>query len=199
MIRFTRVAVRRWMRTFVRSGDTPRRTAGAYAVGVFFGFCPIMGLHTVLGLAAAFSLGLNRVAVLLGVYSNLPWIVGPWYAGTTVAGAALLGTELPAEFGNRLRGLMALSLFRGDFWRQLTALMEPLLWPFVVGSTIGSLALAGAAYWAALALINARHRHVARRRELRLARAATERRAADGPRPSVRGPLAEPRADRHVS
>jgi uncharacterized protein (DUF2062 family) len=186
------------MRTLLKAGDTPRRTAAAYAVGVFFGFCPFMGLHTVLGLAAAFPLGLNRVAVLLGVYSNLPWFVGPWYAGTTVAGAALLGTDLPAGFAERLRGLLALSLFRGDFWRQLTSLLEPLLWPFVVGSTIGALALAVGAYWAAISLIDARQRHVARRRDRRLARAGG-RPAGDGAEPVVRAPLAEPRADRHAS
>lgn len=57
--------------------DTPQRTAAAYAIGVFFGFSPFLGLHTVLGLCVAFALNLNRVAVLVGVYSNLPWILPP--------------------------------------------------------------------------------------------------------------------------
>src|SRR5207248_11671647 len=50
---------------------TPKRTAAAFALGVFFGFSPFLGLHTLLGVAFAFLLNLNRVAVLLGVYSNL--------------------------------------------------------------------------------------------------------------------------------
>ena len=33
----------------------------------------------------AFLLNLNRVAVLLGVYSNLPWIIAPYYAFATMA------------------------------------------------------------------------------------------------------------------
>ena len=54
----------------------------AYAVGVFFGFSPFLGLHTILGLVVAFAFNLNRVAVLLGVYSNLPWILpGLLHAG----------------------------------------------------------------------------------------------------------------------
>ena len=161
----------------LKSDDTPQRTAAAYAIGVFCGFCPFMGLHTVLGLAFAFGLGLNRLAVLLGVYSNLPWIVVPWYAGTTVAGAALIGADLPPGFMDRLQGLLELSLFRGDFWRQLMSLMEPLLWPFLIGSTLGSILLAAAAYPAALAFVEARRRHVMRRREARQARlrAATSR------------------------
>ncbi len=41
----------------------------------------------------AFALNLNRVAVLLGVYSNLPWILVPYYTLSTWLGAAILGTE----------------------------------------------------------------------------------------------------------
>jgi uncharacterized protein (DUF2062 family) len=195
MKRLTKVAARRWTRLILRSGDTPRRTAAAYAVGVFFGFCPFMGLHTVLGLATAFLLGLNRVAVLLGVYSNLPWIVGPWYASTTVAGAALLGMDVPLGFGRSLSALTELSLFRADFWRQLIALMEPLVWPFMVGSTLGSIVLALAAYWLSFAAIDARRRHVARRREMRQARAAARERSPKGANALVGRPLVGPRAD----
>jgi uncharacterized protein (DUF2062 family) len=155
-----------------------------------------MGLHTVLGLVAAFAFGLNRVAVLLGVYSNLPWIIGPWYASTTALGAALLGTSLPPGFAESLGRLLDLSLFRSDFWRQLTALVEPLLWPFVVGSTVGSVVLAGAAYWAAFALIDARRRQMERRRSVRLARAVDR---AGGAAPLVGTSFSERRAGRHVS
>ena len=70
---------RRWLDHLLHTHDTPERTAAAFAVGVFFGFSPFLGLHTVLGLVVAFAFGLNRVAVLLGVYSNLPWIVPAYY------------------------------------------------------------------------------------------------------------------------
>ena len=171
MIRFTRVAIRRWLRALLKSDDTPERTAAAYAVGVFFAFSPFLGLHTVLGLAFAFALGLNRIAVLIGVYSNLPWIIGPWYVGTTAMGAALLRTDLPPGFADELRGLLQLSLFGGQFWRQLTVLMEPLFWPFVVGSTLGSIALAGVGYRLSLSFVHARREHARRRKEARQARA----------------------------
>ena len=35
---------------------------------------------------AAFLLDMNRVAVLLGVYSNLPWFLAPYYAIATMVG-----------------------------------------------------------------------------------------------------------------
>ncbi len=68
MIRLTRTLVHRWLDTLLHVDDTPERTAAAFAVGVFFGFSPFLGLHTALGLACAFLLDYNRVAVLLGVY-----------------------------------------------------------------------------------------------------------------------------------
>jgi uncharacterized protein (DUF2062 family) len=53
---------RRWLDQLLHTHDTPKRTALAYAVGVFFGFSPFLGLHTVLGLVVAFALNLNRVS-----------------------------------------------------------------------------------------------------------------------------------------
>src|ERR671921_2897252 len=87
--------VRRWLDQLLHTHDTPERTAAAYALGVFFGFSPLLGLHTVLGLVFAFALNLNRVAVLLGVYSNLPWILPAYYSLSTIVGAALLQVDVP--------------------------------------------------------------------------------------------------------
>lgn len=156
MIRLPRSPVRRWLSALLHIKDTPERTAAAFAVGVFFGFSPFLGFHTVMGVAVAFLLNLNRVAVLLGVYSNLPWIIGAYYASATVLGAFILRTDLPAGFRERLAELFDLSIFQGGFWQQLARLLTPLLWPFTVGSTIGALVLAGAAYPLALAFIKSR-------------------------------------------
>src|SRR5215471_10343276 len=87
--------VRRWFEQLLHTHDTPKRTAAAYAVGVFFGFSPFLGLHTILGLVVAFAFNLNRVAVLLGVYSNLPWILPAYYTLATMAGAAMLNVDVP--------------------------------------------------------------------------------------------------------
>ena len=86
--------VRRWLDQLLHTHDTPQRTAAAYALGVFFGFSPLLGFHTMLGLVFAFALDLNRVAVLLGIYSNLPWILPAYYTLTTALGAKLLGVQV---------------------------------------------------------------------------------------------------------
>src|SRR6202007_2782000 len=103
MIHLTRALIRRWLDVLLHIQDSPERTAAAFALGVFFGFSPLLGLHTVLGIAFAFLFNLNRVAVLLGVYSNLPWIIGAYYAFTTmVIGGALTETRVPPGFGAQL-------------------------------------------------------------------------------------------------
>jgi len=119
------------------------------------------GLHTVIGIALAFVLNLNRVAVLLGVYANLPWIIAGYYAFTTMLGAEILGVHLPPGFQERLRELFELSLLHQAFWIELGRLLRPLLWPYVIGSMIGSAVLAAIAYPVALAFVVRQRRHVA--------------------------------------
>lgn len=160
MIHLTRRVVRKWLEALLHIHDSPQRTAAAYAMGVFFGFSPFFGLHTLLALGLAFVLRFNRVAVLLGAYSNLPWVIAPYYTLTTVAGAALLGVPLPAEFGQHVARLFELSMLGRAFWARLFDLVHPLLWPFTVGSLAGAVVLAACAYWLSLAFIVAGRKHL---------------------------------------
>jgi uncharacterized protein len=157
-----REAVKRRLELLLHTHDTPRRTAAAYALGVFWGFSPPLGLHTILGVGCAFALRLNRVAALLGIYSNLPWIIVPYYMLATIAGAAIIGVELPADMMAEFRSLLEHFTVRegGILWGRLA----PFFWSYVVGSTLGALILALAAYWAALFFILANRHRVERAR-----------------------------------
>ena len=152
-------ARRRWLEQLLHTHDTPRRTAAAYALGVFFGFSPYLGLHTVLGLAFAFALNLNRVAVLVGVYSNLPWILPAYYSLGTVVGAAILQIEVPPGLLTELTE--AVSDASWQKFRAVGTALKPLLWAYFLGSTLGSIVLAVAAYRVSLAMIVAHRRHAA--------------------------------------
>jgi uncharacterized protein len=158
MIRLTRSLIRRWLDRLLHIDDTPERTAAAFALGVFFGFSPFLGLHTLLGILFAFLLNLNRVSVLLGVYSNLPWFLGPYYVVATIVGAQVTGHRVPPGFRMQLRALFELSLFHGEFWRRLAVVLRPLGVPYMVGSMIGAVLLAAASYHVALAFIASRRR-----------------------------------------
>jgi uncharacterized protein len=158
MIHLTRALIRRWLGVLLHIDDTPQRTATAFALGVFFGFSPFLGLHTLLGVVFAFLLSLNRIAVLLGVYSNLPWVVVPYYAFVTVAGAKITGDRMPADFNTQFGALFDHSVLHFEFWDRLITLLKPLLWPYLVGSTIAALVLAALAYPVALAFVTSRRR-----------------------------------------
>jgi uncharacterized protein (DUF2062 family) len=159
MIHLTKALVRRWLGTLLHIDDSPERTAAAFALGVFFGFSPFLGFHTLLGILFAFLLNYNRVAVLLGVYSNLPWVIAPYYAFTTmVVGAPLTGHRIPPGFRQQIVDLFELSLYQGDFWHRLSVILRPFFWPYMVGSLLGALLLCGLAYPLALAFIRSRRR-----------------------------------------
>ena len=156
MVRFPRARV--WLEQLLHTHDTPTRTAAAYAVGVFFGFSPVLGLHTILGLFFAFTLNLNRVAVLLGVYSNLPWVLVPYYTLTTWLGAAILGIDIPPGTAHQLVTSLENRSW-GDF-RAAVVTLRPFLSAFVLGSTLGSCALSLVAYRVALTMIGTHRRRM---------------------------------------
>jgi uncharacterized protein (DUF2062 family) len=149
--------LRRWLEQLLHTHDTPRRTAAAYALGVFFGFSPFLGLHTVLALALGFALNLNRVAVVLGVYSNLPWILPAYYTLATVVGATLLQADVPPGLLKEFTEAVTAGSWTG-FGRVFSSL-RPLLWSYAVGSTLGAAVLAAVAYRVSLTMILAHRRH----------------------------------------
>jgi len=150
--------VRSWLEQLLHTHDTPRRTAAAYAVGVFFGFSPVLGLHTVLGIVVAFLFNLNRLAVVLGIYSNLPWILPAYYTLATVGGATLIRADIPPGLLAQFRETMS-DVAWGEI-RLLADMLKPLAWSFLVGSTLSAIIISLIAYRVSLAMILARRRHL---------------------------------------
>jgi uncharacterized protein (DUF2062 family) len=160
MIHLTRSLIRKWTQFLLHIHDSPQRTAAAYALGVFFGFSPFFGLHTILALLLAFRFNLNRVAVVLGVHTNLPWFIAPYYTITTLTAASVLGVRPPPGFAHRLRGLFELSIFGRHFWAGLGHLLHPLLWPYTLGSLVGAVVLSTLSYLVARPAIEAGRKHL---------------------------------------
>jgi uncharacterized protein len=150
--------IRSWLEQLLHTHDTPHRTAAAYALGVFLAFSPMLGLHTVLGLGLAFLLRLNRVAVVLGVYTNLPWLVPAYYTVATIAGAAVLGVEVPP--GAVDTAMEAVSAASWGHLAGLAQALAPLLWAYVLGSTAGAVLLAAVGYRVSLAMILAHRKRL---------------------------------------
>ncbi len=137
---------RELLKKLLRIEDTPERTALAFSIGIFLGFSPFLGLHTLTGLAVAFLFKLNWVAVLLGVWSNTPWWLVPYYTLATWVGMRMIGYEFHWA---TLREIFLLGKDQGilvsEFWIRVTS-QGGLFLSFLTGSSILAVLLALTAY-----------------------------------------------------
>jgi len=78
--------------------ESPQRTALAFAIGVFIGFSPAYGLHTVMVFFCTWAFGLNFLALMVGAFLNNPWTVVPILGATYWVGALLLGRSDSPSF-----------------------------------------------------------------------------------------------------
>ena len=131
-----------------RIPGSPERTAFAFALGVFIGFSPLLGLHTILGVLCILLFRLNKVATMLGVWSNVPWIVVPYYGLATWLGVVILGVPEGVSFP----AIGLFDLFSREFWVWVAGQWR-LLIPAFVGSLILSILFACLAYPLALILV----------------------------------------------
>jgi uncharacterized protein len=126
--------------------DTPERTALAFSIGIFLGFSPFLGLHTLTGLAIAFLFRLNRVAILVGVWTNTPWWLVPYYTLATWLGMWVVRFQIDWA---TLEGMFQLGKEKGfltsEFWMQIAS-QWGLLGSFLTGSLILALLFSLIAY-----------------------------------------------------
>ena len=148
-------AIQPWAERLLHIHDSPERTARAFAIGVAIGFSPFLGLHMAIGLAVAFAFNLNRVAVMLGVWANLPWFLAPFYAVATALGAMILRSGMPSDFLPHLERIWQIPSWV-DRFQALGEFLRPLLPAYLLGSSILAAILAIAAYFLCLWFIRAR-------------------------------------------
>jgi uncharacterized protein (DUF2062 family) len=139
---------REYLRRLLALEGTPERVACAFAVGVFLAFSPLLGLHTILGLIVAFAFGLNRAAVLIGVFVNNPWTIVPIYTAGAYLGWFIFGFPASPSAPH----LRWSDFWTGELWRSIFtngSVMKPLIF----GSTILSFVAAAVSYPIALWVI----------------------------------------------
>ncbi len=120
------MAIRDKLREVLRVKDTPHRIAIAFAIGVFIGISPLLGLHTVGVFFMAWLLKLNRLVSVVGVCITNPWTIVPIYTFCIWVGARLTGLEkiIPAVNWNDV----SFMVFMGE--------LKHLIIPFLVGSIV---------------------------------------------------------------
>jgi uncharacterized protein len=114
--------------------DPPERTALAFSIGVFIGFSPFLGLHTLAATLIAFLFRFNKIAIYTGTFINNPFLtLVPIIVASYAIGAFVLGRPLriPPE------GIELLEhphLLTGEYYRQVFVHSWKVIEPFVIGS-----------------------------------------------------------------
>ena len=157
MIHLTRSLVRRWLSALLHIQDTPERTAAAFALGVFFGFSPFLGLHTRHGDRARVppepEPGRGPARRLLEPAVDHRRRTTPRRRCSAPPSS---GPVCLPDFATGWPTCSSCRSSRAGSGSELARLLTPLLWPFTVGSTIGAVVLAAAAYPLALAFVKSR-------------------------------------------
>ena len=74
----------------------------SFAVGILIGFSPFWGFHTAMALSLCFLTRLNKPALMIGTFVNMPWIAVPYYAFATWLGEMIVrmrGLGVPPRIG----------------------------------------------------------------------------------------------------
>jgi uncharacterized protein (DUF2062 family) len=81
------------IRSLLTLDSHPGHISMGFAVGVFISFTPFFGLHTILAIAAAFLLRINKVTCLTGSWVNTPFTVVPVLMASYRLGEYILGHQ----------------------------------------------------------------------------------------------------------
>jgi uncharacterized protein (DUF2062 family) len=138
----------------------PSRLALALALGIFISCTPFYGFHTLMALAAAFILRLNKAVTVTGAWLNLPWFAPLVYGVSLKVGEYLLSGGQSQELGEIPWAEMVPSVWPPSSWPQLldglgqhSTLFSYVSRALLVGTTLVGLMAAVVAYVVALAAI----------------------------------------------
>lgn len=135
----------------IHLGESPERTAFAFAVGVFIAFTPTFGFHYVTALLIFWLLRLNLPALLMGTTVNNPLTIAPIYSFCLWIGLLLIGGTEPRK------------PIDWELSWSLLAQLKPLLAPLLVGTLVVGTITAVCSYWLVYRWLRFR---MARRRQL---------------------------------
>ena len=64
-------------RSIFQIKEPPHRIALSFAMGVFMGISPLLGLHYIGAVLIAMIFRLNKLVAIIGVSVNNPWTIAP--------------------------------------------------------------------------------------------------------------------------
>ena len=115
---------------FSKKGLSTHEISFGVAIGIFVGFIPVIGTHTVLAIGLAYFLRLNTLVVLLGTQVcnplSFPFMI---FVSAEIGSLILNGAFLPIEFSRHI-----------DYLRLY-------LWPIIVGSIVLGIVVSASSYF----------------------------------------------------
>lgn len=159
-----------WLRLRTRLGqalgsqEDPKLLAASWACGVAVSLSPFLGLHTLLALALALLLRLNKVDVLLGTLLINPWTLPPYWLLAVRVGSWVTGLPEPSLASARMPS--PAELWQHAFWQAQEAWLAPLVTNWLVGAGLFATLGGVTAYASLLWLVRWRRRQQAGKHQL---------------------------------
>jgi uncharacterized protein (DUF2062 family) len=150
----------------IHLGESPERTAFAFAVGVLIAFTPTFGFHYVTALLIFWLLRLNLPALLMGTTVNNPLTIAPIYSFCLWIGLLLVGGTEPRK------------PIDWELSWSLLAQLRPFLVPLLVGTLTVGIITAVCSYWLVCRWLHyrmARRRRQAEQRAMKRSASSAER------------------------
>lgn len=130
------MAFRDKLRAILDVKDSPHRVAMSFALGMFWGMSPLLGIHTIGAFFTAWLLGLNRFVAVTGVYITNPWTIVPIYSFNLWLGAKLTG----------MKQILPKMSWEDITFMYLINKLSQLILPFFLGSFVVSITSGIASY-----------------------------------------------------
>ena len=86
----SREAIKTKFHQILSIDEPPHGISLAFAVGIFIAFSPIIGLHTISAVAAAWLFKLNLAVIIAGTLVNNPWTIVFVYGSSICFGSFVL-------------------------------------------------------------------------------------------------------------
>ena len=126
-------------KSILKVKESPHRIALAFALGVFVGISPFLGIHYIAALLLAWLFRLNKLVAVVGVSVNNPWTIVPISTFCVWVGAKMMGIKevLPEVDWAGLSLSKIISKFTDmESLKIITKQLWPVLSSFFVGSMV---------------------------------------------------------------
>jgi hypothetical protein len=144
-------------RSIFQIKEPPHRIALSFALGVFMGMSPLLGLHYIGGVLLAMLFRLNKLVAIIGISVNNPWTIVPISTFCVWIGAKLLGIKqvLPeVDWGSISLSSIVMQFTSLENLTNLIKELWPLLAAFFAGSFLICTLAAIVSYFIMLELVN---------------------------------------------